>query len=168
MQEKRCPHCDTIKSVALFGKKHATLDGLSCWCLLCKSSEERKRVLRDPLRKKSVDADYRNRHRSALNAKHRLRYQYNKTRQRDLQLKKAYGIGVDEYDAMLSRQGGVCACCGTTYAGAHFLNMMVDHCHVTGMVRGLLCFKCNSILGFCKESEVHLRLLIDYIKRHDY
>lgn len=49
-----------------------------------------------------------------------------------------YGITPEQYDGMLARQGRVCALCGGTME-----RPVVDHCHQTGRVRGILCHPCN-------------------------
>lgn len=58
---------------------------------------------------------------------------------------RAKGLGVTdaEYAAMLARQGGGCAICGTT---PKTRRLNVDHDHRTGAVRGLLCHRCNRAL----------------------
>ena len=61
---------------------------------------------------------------------------------------------------LLAEQGGVCAICGTDKATRQetpghphtFRTWAVDHCHVTGFVRGVLCRSCNSVLGFHRDS----------------
>jgi hypothetical protein len=60
-------------------------------------------------------------------------------------LKYNFGITTEQYDAMLTDQGGHCALCPTTDDGRRRLS--VDHDHSTGKVRGLLCFRCNTRLG---------------------
>lgn len=61
---------------------------------------------------------------------------------------KKYGITLEDYQRMLSNQKGVCAIChkNNSYAGKTRM-FAVDHCHVTGKVRGLLCQSCNRALG---------------------
>ena len=66
-------------------------------------------------------------------------------RRRDDTLRRRYGIGTDEYDALYEKQGGRCAFCGGTSNGRG--RLAVDHDHATGRVRGLLCFTCNTALG---------------------
>jgi len=71
-------------------------------------------------------------------------------------LKMKYGITVDDYESLLSSQGGVCAICGKAQPGkqrkgsspGRVRRFHVDHDHDTGRVRGLLCLRCNSCLGF--------------------
>lgn len=63
---------------------------------------------------------------------------------RDAYLLRKYGITEAEYDAMLARQGGVCALCGKKPGR---VRLAVDHDHVTKKVRGLLHARCNQSLG---------------------
>lgn len=63
-----------------------------------------------------------------------------------------YDITPEEYDLMLFRQGGVCAICKQpeTAFDKRILpirSLAVDHDHENGNVRGLLCGKCNFLLG---------------------
>jgi hypothetical protein len=80
-------------------------------------------------------------------------------------LKRKYGITLEDYFEMLSEQGGTCACCDATEADTRGYILHVDHCHETGRVRGLLCASCNNILGRVNDSPAHLRLLADYLER---
>jgi hypothetical protein len=67
--------------------------------------------------------------------------------QRAAHLRRNYGITQDEYLRMEASQGGRCAICGTEDKGK-WQYLHVDHCHATGKVRGLLCVKCNTALGW--------------------
>jgi hypothetical protein len=58
-----------------------------------------------------------------------------------------YGLTLEDYDAMLNEQNGLCAICFQKEKG----NLFVDHSHKTNEVRGLLCNKCNSALGFLND-----------------
>lgn len=68
-------------------------------------------------------------------------------------LKRKFGISLDRYEAMLASQGGGCAICGSKKPGGprRGLTFAVDHDHITGAVRGLLCLMCNSAIGFLKD-----------------
>ena len=74
-------------------------------------------------------------------------------------LKSKYGITRDQYLEMVADQGGLCAICGTEYHP-----LMVDHCHVTGVVRGLLCRRCNIALGWMEDKVDRLRAAADYLE----
>jgi hypothetical protein len=84
------------------------------------------------------------------------------------QYKKNYGITLEEYDAMLLAQNGVCKICGNkeTHKGAmgRPKPLCVDHCHATGKVRGLLCNDCNQVLGRAKDNTETLKKAIKYLK----
>ena len=85
-------------------------------------------------------------------------------------LKKLYDITVEEYEALLKKQGGVCAICGEDEPNEHGrtrtkLRLAVDHCHDTSRVRGLLCQKCNRAIGLLGDSVELLRKAIDYLER---
>jgi Recombination endonuclease VII len=62
-------------------------------------------------------------------------------------LKATYGITHEIYLAMLARQGGKCLICGSDTARWK-KRFHVDHCHQTGKIRGLLCNRCNPMLGW--------------------
>jgi hypothetical protein len=75
-----------------------------------------------------------------------------------------YGLTQASYLAMLEAQNGVCAVCSAPPKAGRSLH--VDHCHSSGKVRGLLCPNCNSALGHAKDDQERLRLLGEYLKRH--
>ena len=83
----------------------------------------------------------------------------------DKHLRQKYGITLDQYDDMLSDQGGVCAICGEYNVDRKdtHLRMPVDHCHKTGKVRGILCNRCNLVLGKVEDSIELLSKAINYL-----
>jgi hypothetical protein len=87
-----------------------------------------------------------------------------KQSQRAAHLKKKFGISTEEYEALLVTQNGVCAVCRNSCPSGR--RLAIDHCHVTGKIRGLLCTPCNTAIGLAKEDTLRLRALIDYIERH--
>lgn len=79
---------------------------------------------------------------------------------REYHLRRRYGIGQADVDAMLATQGGLCAACKTDRP------QHVDHDHETGRVRGMLCFLCNQALGNVRDDIQRLHGLIDYLHRN--
>ncbi len=71
-------------------------------------------------------------------------------------------MSIEEYDKLLSKQEGKCAICsGTEPTGRRFA---VDHDHQTGMVRGLLCTRCNNALGCLQDDPELLDRAAQYIR----
>jgi 5-methylcytosine-specific restriction endonuclease McrA len=77
-------------------------------------------------------------------------------------LKTQYGMSPEEYARRLSEQDGGCALCGASCPTGNLL--AVDHCHITGRVRGLLCANCNVALGTFKDDVSVLRKAIQYLQ----
>lgn len=77
---------------------------------------------------------------------------------------KRYGITVDEYNAILSSQGGHCAICSRA-CEEDGKKLSVDHDHRTGQVRGILCARHNFALGQVGDDPETLINLVNYLKR---
>jgi hypothetical protein len=79
---------------------------------------------------------------------------------------RKYGLTPEDYEVMLQSQDGRCAICGTDEPG-HVENRLfdVDHDHVTGKVRGLLCQHCNMGMGQFGDDSDRLRKAADYLER---
>lgn len=78
-----------------------------------------------------------------------------------------FGLSLEEYQRMHEQQNGVCAICEKHPAGRppnHILH--VDHCHITGKVRVLLCFKCNQALGAMDDDPRTLSRAVEYLLKH--
>lgn len=93
----------------------------------------------------------------------RDRYQLVKVETRERHLIRKYGVSLSDYDRMLSEQDHRCAICQTTTDTQHNKVLHVDHCHVTGAVRGLLCRGCNHLLGSIKDNPSSLVRAIIYL-----
>lgn len=74
-----------------------------------------------------------------------------KKQRRKYRLKKRRNTTLEEYNRMYQEQNGTCAICGkeeTARINDILCHLSIDHNHITGKVRGLLCKKCNSGIGF--------------------
>lgn len=80
-----------------------------------------------------------------------------------MKILSSYGMTIEDYDKMLEKQGGVCAVCKNPPKNGKSLH--VDHDHTTGLVRGLLCFRCNFGLSYYKEDKQIIENLYKYITK---
>lgn len=81
--------------------------------------------------------------------------------------RKRYGITLVEVKEMLLAQGSKCAICKKEIRidGAKGRDKaVVDHCHNSSKVRGLLCTPCNLMIGYSYDNEEILQSAIDYLK----
>lgn len=86
-------------------------------------------------------------------------------KQREWNLKREYGITIQEYEEVFNRQGGLCAICrkeSTHRSGALF----VDHDHSNGKLRALLCNPCNLLLGYSRDDTSILKEAIKYLNKY--
>lgn len=88
-----------------------------------------------------------------MRAYKRKKYWEDPLKRRESELRRNYGIDLLDFDALNWAHNGRCAICGREPSGQHvnarFLH--VDHCHTSGEVRGLLCFRCNTYLGWFEQ-----------------
>ncbi|WP_165967021.1 endonuclease domain-containing protein [Actinomadura sp. 7K507] len=193
MSSKRCPDCGETKPAAEFWKLKSSKDGLALYCKVCfglrnsrsyrkkqaKQGKEtkvyqRRRQLPEGMkycprceRVKSVDEFGRNRSeesgitgycRPCFNTIKRENKERNHGSGRNYLLKLRYGVTEDEVRQMTAEQGGICVICLRAEANH------VDHDHMTGLVRRVLCFKCNGGLGQFEDDPGRLRLAAEYLE----
>ena len=112
----------------------------------------------------------RDRHadRDDVRAKAREYYELNKVhinaerRRRHIEVR--YGLTLGAFDAMLESQNGCCAICHSDSPGK--TTWYVDHDHITGRLRGLLCNLCNSGLGYFRDNQDFLLSAVEYLRRN--
>lgn len=85
---------------------------------------------------------------------------------RNWRLQLVYGITDEQYDAMLEKQKHCCAICGSKNWDSRNNVPHIDHDHITGKVRGILCMGCNSALGMMKDSPERLIKAAKYLKKY--
>jgi len=144
-QLKICTECSEQKPLAAFTfDKRRGRHAAKCTC--CRTKKTKQWRDRNP--------DYE-----------KDRYGDNEDRDRWRHIKRKYGISKEEYLAMLSDQGGVCAICGDAPGERYSHQLHVDHCHSTGKIRGLLCRGCNHMLGVVKDDELLLFKAAEYLRK---
>lgn len=77
-------------------------------------------------------------------------------------IKREFGLTIEQYEIKLSEQNGVCAICRRVCATNR--NLSVDHDHQTQKVRGLLCVKCNTMIGLADDLSERLLLAAQYLE----
>ena len=82
----------------------------------------------------------------------------------NVDLKRRYGITVADYKVMFENQKGLCAIC-EQHQDNFKRRFCVDHCHDTGIVRGLLCDNCNSGIGKLGDDIDYLKAAIMYLQK---
>jgi len=95
-------------------------------------------------------------------AKHKKFLEQHPRYRRDRLLQR-YGLSREAFNAMLIGQGSVCAVCHQ----GNGASLQVDHNHKTGMVRGLLCFRCNAAAGLLSDQSERAQSLAEYLSRTD-
>jgi hypothetical protein len=134
-----CPSCKRILAFSAFSTIR-TRFGVAARCKECNSDYTAKYYDLDKARK---------------------RYQREKATMRNTTLIRKYGITLSQYNEMLASQNGVCKICGEIDKTK---SLAVDHNHITGKVRGLLCSKCNTSIGMLHDNTEVAKNLIQYLE----
>jgi hypothetical protein len=81
-------------------------------------------------------------------------------------LLRNYGITLEQHATLLAKQDHKCAICFQLFIGTGNQSTAanLDHCHSTGNVRGLLCGKCNKMIGLAKDDILRLQSAINYLQ----
>ena len=133
---KRCSLCRKVKPTSSFHKDRSRPDGLNHRCRLCNSKRQRK----GDARRRGIPG--------------------HRDKRRVYELNYYYGLSLDEYEALLAKQHGICAICGKKPERV----LAVDHDHENEYVRGLFCRPCNSAIGLFGDNPETLRAAADYLQ----
>jgi hypothetical protein len=110
---------------------------------------------------------WRTKHREKERTRHRIYYLANKekhtVRTEIARIYRIYGLTQEQFDIMVQEQRGLCAICHRMPTRGR---LQIDHDHITGKVRKLLCVSCNRALGFFKDNIERLRAAVAYLKEH--
>ena len=109
--------------------------------------------------------EYRKNHKDELDGKSRRYYQNNKLSLYLNRVYKTYGLVEEDLQNLLDKQRGCCDICYTSLINPDSISTYnIDHCHATGKVRGLLCSRCNIVLGKVGDDDDILLSMIDYLR----
>lgn len=134
---KTCLSCKKDKPLSEFYRRARRPDGRQPNCSVCQ---------------RSVAKAWRDAH----PLYHRERLKRDPQYFRRSKLRRLYGIALEDFDAMLGHQHGLCAICGRPERRGikdSLAPLVVDHDHRSGRVRGLLCHSCNVSLAVVESPE---------------
>ncbi len=94
--------------------------------------------------------------------KNKEKYKPQKWRQA---IKRLYNLDAEDFYRIQKEQNNLCAICGLHEKDAKRQKLCVDHCHDTKVVRGLLCFSCNVLLGSAQDNPDILIKAAEYLKK---
>ena len=142
----RCSGCKVDKQEDEFHRNSTRKSGRASFCKPCAIEYQKK---------------YRVQNHESLIAKQRQRYTPEQRAAMDR--KRMYGISNEDYQALLDAQGGVCAICHNPCVSGK--RLAVDHNHETGVVRGLLCTRCNPGIGYFQDDLALMHRAMAYLER---
>lgn len=147
-EEKRCWNCTHTLPVSFF---HKGADR----CKQCA---------------KVYAAAYREANKQKVLASSKRAYQKNKDhhkkRVEERRLERDYGLTQEDYNTMVKNQNNRCAICDKP-GGFGLEKLVIDHCHTTGKVRGLLCRLCNNSLGGFRDKIEILKSAVRYLEKNN-
>ena len=155
---KTCSKCGAEKPLSDFGVDKRKPDGRKYHCKACHNAQNTAYRTANPENHRKVNLAY------ARSAQGRALQRANSLRRKfwpNLTNEQAMA----EYARILAEQSECCALCGK-HQSTMRTNFHVDHCHETGMVRGLLCDVCNRVEVQDKTLERVLKLVAYFSKYH--
>jgi hypothetical protein len=144
---KVCKNCGKTLSLDLFGTNARHTDGKNERCKPCVNALDKIR-------------------RSKANTKSTVKFNHLNSMK---SLRRDYKITEWDYQDLLNKQQGQCAICSADFGMAlepkrpNGRQAHIDHDHVTGKIRGLLCMNCNIALGHIEKTSMPLAKLAEYL-----
>ena len=152
---------NTIKGECFRCNKIKQLTGLTNMCRSCyeterisnrKEEKEQKYLYQKEYRER-IENKEKERQRAKIRAKDPKNIEKNKQRYNKVKYKK-YGITEETYNTEILKCCFICGDCNRLH---------VDHCHTTGLYRGILCGRCNNAIGLFDDDVKKLQNAINYL-----
>lgn len=163
---KFCPACEKILSQGDFFVDRSRKGGRSFACRRCESKRRKEARDNDPEmaeRQKARGREWYEKNKDKKQAQNKAWKDNNLSKFREINLKYRFGITLQDFENQLISQDYKCAIC-EIHADELDYNMVIDHCHATGSLRGLLCKKCNFALGLLDDKIENFEKAINYLK----
>lgn len=142
-----CTKCKVDKDTSNFRVRLSLKSGLNSWCRDCENKAQRDKYIPTIKVEKTIDP---------LEIKQKAF---------ERMLKHRYKLSREEFDTMLLNQMNKCKVCSNTIKKGE--NLVVDHCHTSNKVRGLVCRRCNTLLGYLETDQTILNSAYDYLKMNN-
>lgn len=158
---KVCTKCNIEKSTSEYGVDKSNRGGYRYECKVCYNARSREYARNN---KELIKV------RNAAKAEARQAYYQSPAgieSSRRAHLKRMYNITLEEYNKMSDTQDHKCAICGGEEMNYKNKVLCVDHNHITGEIRGLLCGTCNIAIGHFKDNIRLLEQGIQYLNRYN-
>lgn len=157
---KVCRTCKQhVPIIGGFTKMRTTKDGLDVICRACKSITHKKWAKANS---KAIVEKARRWRLDNLERSRKWQKAYGQKMKKRNRAKR-YGLTVDELDAMLEAQGHKCASCEDPLGDG--ARQGIDHDHITGRVRGILCCRCNLAIGLLLDDMARMIGLLNYMHK---
>jgi hypothetical protein len=141
-------------------------------CIPCKTLHTQARKAKDP---EGIKKYFQERWAREKKENYARKAEGRKTKKGKMYLRRAhlvttYGLTMAQLEAMFEQQEGKCAICQDQLVmfknrGEEGLVAHVDHDHITGQTRSLLCFRCNAGIGHFEDNIERMEEAISYLKR---
>lgn len=171
MKKKRCIKCGKHRLLKFFYEHPRMKDGHLNHCVACHARAGRTNYNKNVEYYRKYNRDRQREWRKKPGSEKKTREykaRYKKThpeRLRELRRRKnirGYGITPEEHKEMVKKQKNRCAACGGPPTG-RWKKLVIDHCHKTKKVRGLLCSKCNTAAGHLNDDPRKASSLARYL-----
>lgn len=153
--EKECNECHVTLPAVMFSQNICCSDGLSRNCKKCNLTIIRCRVKKCKICSLTLPVEDFHRRSNVPGGRNSTCVACHSAKQ--------VGTTGDVYRKLSAEQSGMCAICGVS-ASSDGRRLALDHCHETGVVRGLLCARCNHLLGHAGDSVVLLQKAVKYLQ----
>jgi hypothetical protein len=158
---KVCSKCKENKDLSEFAKDKYNPDGLTFRCKKCRNKHYNDYYKSNPEKQKLKNDSQKENRKKYYSSAEGIKSS------RRAHLKRAFGISLEEYEEKLEKQEYKCAICKSFNTHDKHGVLAVDHCHKTGKIRDLLCFKCNTVLGSVNDNIQILENMINYLKYYN-
>ncbi len=163
---RTCATCKTEKTLEAFVKRSIRPDGRGYICKVCNYAKLKDWRARNPEKRRAQVRKWRQKNPSKVALYARIWRKRYPEKNFAAALRSNQKMTVAEYETMERAQEGRCAICRKLPKGRkNNGRLCVDHCHNTGIKRGLLCHACNTGIGNLQHDSTILQSAINYLSR---